>query len=99
MEKTAEQLDEEVEYEMDEVVRMAKDDMSKWEERDNAEKEEVLEFGTEEGANVRVLGSWLGTKEDISNRKRRAGMLWGRVKEWLKGSKLLSHAYSPYLQS
>ena len=48
----------------------------------------MLEFGTEEGANVRVLGSWLGTKEDISNRKRRAGMLWGRVKEWLKGSKL-----------
>ena len=74
--------------EMDEVVRMAKDEMSKWEERDNAEKEEVLEFGTEEGANVRVLGSWLGTKEDISNRKRRAGMLWGRVKEWLKGTKL-----------
>ena len=74
--------------EMDEVVRGAKEVMSKWEERDNAEKEEVLEFGTEEGANVRVLGSWLGTKEDVSNRKRRAGMLWGRVKEWLKGTKL-----------
>ena len=56
--------------EMDEVVRMAKEEMGKWEERDNAEKEEVLEFGTEEGAKVRVLGSWLGTKEDISNRKR-----------------------------
>ena len=73
---------------MDEDVRVAKEVMGKWEERDNVDKEEVLEFGTEEGAKVRMLGSWLGTKEDVASRKRRAGMLWGRVKEWLKGSNL-----------
>ena len=70
---------------MDEVVRVAKEVMNKWEERDNEDKEEVLEFGTNEGANVRVLGSWMG-EGDINMRKRRAGMLWGRVKEWLKGT-------------
>ena len=64
---------------MDENVRVTKEVMSKWEECDNADKEEVLEFGTNEGANVRVLGSWMGA-EDINNRKRQAGMLWGRVK-------------------
>ena len=70
---------------MDEDVRVTKEVMSKWEESDNADKEEVLEFGTNEGANVRVLGSWMG-EEDINHRKRRAGMLWGRVKVWLKGT-------------
>ena len=50
--------------------------------------EEVLEFGTEEGDEVRILGSWLGEKEDVRNRIRRAGMLWGNVRGWLKGSRL-----------
>ena len=74
--------------EMDDNVREMKEVMGRWEERDNEDKEETLEFGTEEGANVRILGSWLGTTEDISNRRRRAGMLWGRVKDWLNGSRL-----------
>ena len=41
--------------EMDEDVRVAKVEMGKWEERDNVAKEEVLEFGTDEGAKVRPL--------------------------------------------
>ena len=74
--------------EMDENVREMKEVMGRWEERDNEDKEETLEFGTIEGGDVRVLGSWLGANEDVSNRKRRAGALWGRVKDWLKGSNL-----------
>ena len=54
----------------------------------NEDKEETLEFGTNEGEDVRVLGSWLGAKEDVNHRKRRAGALWGKVKEWLNGSSL-----------
>ena len=73
---------------MNENVREMKEIMGKWEERDNEDKEEVLEFGTNEGADVRVLGSWLGTNEDIRHRKKRAGSLWSKVKEWLKGSSL-----------
>ena len=70
---------------MDEDVRVTKEVMSKLEKCDNADKKEVLEFGTNEGASVWVLESWMGV-EDINNRNRRAGMLWGRVKEWLKGT-------------
>ena len=30
----------------------------------------------------------MGEKEDVRNRNKRAGMLWGNVKGWLKGSRL-----------
>ena len=46
--------------EMNENVREMKEVMERWEERDNEDKEETLEFGTNEGEDVRVLGSWLG---------------------------------------
>ena len=69
------------------VVRM-KEVMGRWEERNNDDKEERLVFGTEEGGDVRVLGSWLGAEADRRNRIRRAGMLWGQVKGWLRGSKM-----------
>ena len=62
--------------------------MGRWEERNNEDKEDVLEFGREEGDEVRILGSWMGEKEDVRNRIKRAGMVWGNVKGWLKGSRL-----------
>ena len=34
---------------------------------------------------MRILGSWMGEKEDVRNRIKRAGMLWGNVKGWLRG--------------
>ena len=48
----------------------------------------MLEFGTEEGDEVRILGSWMGEKEEVRNRIRRAGMLWGNVRGRLRGSRL-----------
>ena len=42
---------------MNENVREMKEVMGRWAERDNEDKEETLEFGTDEGANVRILGS------------------------------------------
>ena len=36
--------------------------MNEWEERNNDAKEEVLEFGTDEGDEVRVLGSWMNAR-------------------------------------
>ena len=63
--------------EIDESVRRVKEVMGRWEERNNEDKEEVLEFGTEEGDEVMILGSWMGEKEDVRNWIRRAGMLWG----------------------
>ena len=48
--------------EINEGVERIKSVMNKWEERNNDDKEEVLEFGTEEGKGIRVLGSWMGAK-------------------------------------
>ena len=74
--------------EMEEGVRAAKEVMGRWEERNNEDKEERLEFGTEEGREIRVLGSWVGSQQDIRYRIRRAGGVWGKVKAGLKGSRL-----------
>ena len=74
--------------EMDESVQRVKEVMNRWEERNNEDKEEVLDFGTEEGEEIRVLGSWVGMDADVKNRIKRAGRLWGNVKGWLKGSRL-----------
>ena len=69
--------------EIDEGVRAVKEVMNKWEEKNNDDKEEILEFGTEEGADVRVLGSWVNAETDVKNRMKRANGLWWRVKKWL----------------
>ena len=69
------------------VDRM-KEVMGRWEERNNEDKEERVEFGTEEGGEVRILGSWIGGKEDVTNRIKRAGGLWWKVKAKLRGSRL-----------
>ena len=74
--------------EIDEGVNVIKSVMNEWEERNNDAKEEVLEFGTNEGANVRVLGSWMNASTDVQNRIKRANGLWWRVKGWLKSSRL-----------
>ena len=63
-------------------------EMGKWEEMNNEDKEEKVEFGTEEGGKIRILGSWIGGKEDVSNRIKRAGRLWWKVRAKLKGSRL-----------
>ena len=74
--------------ELNEGVRLVKSVMNEWEERNNEAKEEVLEFGTEEGGGVRVLGSWVSASADVGNRIKRANGLWWRVRSWLKGSRL-----------
>ena len=69
---------------MDESVRRVKEMMHKWKERNNEDKENRLEFGTQKGEEKRVLGSWVGAKADARNMITRAGRLCGSVKECLK---------------
>ena len=66
------------------VDRM-KEVMGRWEEKNNEDKEEKVEFGTEEGGKIRILGSWIGGKEDVYNRIKRAGGLWWKVRAKLRG--------------
>ena len=77
--------------ELEEGLRITKEVMNSLEERNNDEKEEVIYFGEEEGEKIRVLGCYLGPKEDCTQRIRRAGMAWSQVKPRLKGSKMSKH--------
>ena len=74
--------------ELEDGVERVKEVMGRWEERNNDDKEERLTFGTDEGGEIRVLGSWLGAEADRKNRIKRAGRLWGQVKGWLRGSRM-----------
>ena len=74
--------------ELEQGVQETKKVMSMFEERNNEDKEEHLEFGTEEGNKIRMLGSYMGEEEDNRQRIKRAGMAWMRVKRQLKGAKI-----------
>ena len=69
------------------VARM-KEVMGRWEDKNIEDKEGRLVFGTEEGGKIRILGSWLGGEKDVSNRVKRVGGLWWKVRAKSKGSRL-----------
>ena len=62
--------------------------MAMFEERNNEDKEEHLEFGTDESKKIRMLGSWMGEDEDTNQRMKRGGAAWMKVRNRLKGSKM-----------
>ena len=74
--------------ELDIGINIIKEEMSRVEEMNNEDKEEVLVFGTEEGEKIRMLGSYIGDKVDIQQRKKRGGNAWSKVKKQLKSSKM-----------
>ena len=47
--------------------------MCKWVERNNENKKDVLEFGTEEENKCRVSRNWIGENKDAKNKIKRAG--------------------------
>ena len=74
--------------EMDGGVNAMKEVMGRFEERSNDHKEECLDFCMEESDSIRMLVSWVSTKEDVNMRLGRAGGLWAKVKEQLKNTRL-----------
>ena len=74
--------------EIDEGTHTTKRIMSQFEEKNNDDKEEGAVFGTSEANALRNLGSWLGPKEDLKNRLKRAGILWAKCKPQIFKSKL-----------
>ena len=62
--------------------------MNAFEERNNDNKEETLDFGTEEGNKIRMLGSWMGWEEDVNQRLKIGGAAWAKIRRRLKGSRL-----------
>ena len=85
--------------ELERGVRITKEAMAKFEERNNEDKEEEVVFGTEESGNIRMLGTWLGPKEDVNQRLKRAGNAWRLVKNRLKKSKLTKKMQSRIVQA
>ena len=74
--------------ELQQGVDETKKVMSLFEERNNDDKEEHLEFGTENSKKIRMLGSWMGEDEDTNQRLKRGGAAWMKVKNRLKGSRM-----------
>ena len=74
--------------EMTEGVRIIKETMKEYEEKNNDNKEERLIFGDIVNEDIRMLGTWMGTKEDMKQRRARANRLWFLVKKRLKGTRL-----------
>ena len=56
--------------EIEEGTEIVKRIMEDFEEKNNDDKEESLEFVSEEGWMIRMLGSWICPEEDIKNRKK-----------------------------
>ena len=69
-------------------LQVVKEVMGRFEERNNEDKEEALDFGSDEAGEVRMLGCWVGWQNDVKNRLSRAGKAWFAVKPRLVGSKL-----------
>ena len=76
------------EDELEEGVRITKEVMGWFEERNNDSKEESLIFGKEGSGKIRMLGSWMGWKEDVSDRMKRGGRAWWITKKRIKGAKI-----------
>ena len=74
--------------ELEEGLKTIKEVMNRFEERNNEDKEEELVFGTDEGDKIRMLGTYIGFKEDVKQRTKRAGAAWAKAKSRLKGSKM-----------
>ena len=73
--------------ELEDGVTAMKAVMETFEETNNESKDK-LEFGKEESGETRMLGVWCGPKEDLKHRKKRAGVLWAKVKARLKNTKI-----------
>ena len=73
--------------------------MQAFEERNNVAKEEVLYFGDDNSANVRMLGCWVDPKVDIQHRIKRAGKLWARARPQLVNSKLAKRQQALVVQT
>ena len=85
--------------EIDQGVAKTKEVMGWYEERNNDSKEEVLDFGTDGSGKVRMLGCWMGWKEDIDERLKIAGKAWWRTRCRLKGAKFSKRVQARVMQA
>ena len=85
--------------ELNEGVQIVKHVMESFEQKNNEDKEEKAFFGTTEADEIRRLGCWLGPKQDVKNRIKRAGMLWTKVRGQLQKSKIPKRKQAQIVQT
>ena len=74
--------------EIDEATQVMKESLALFEKRTNDAKEERARLGTMEANNIRMLGVYLGRKEDISQRLRRGALIFAKIRKCFTKSRL-----------
>ena len=74
--------------EMTEGKETLKEVMGWFEERCHPDKEEHLEFGRKESNNIRMIGTYIGRKEDVEKRLSRMSKACFLIRKRLKGTRL-----------
>ena len=74
--------------EIDEATLVMKKSLALFEERTNDAKEERAKLKTMEANNIRMLGVYLGRKEDIAQRFRRGALIYVRIRKRFTKSRL-----------
>ena len=77
--------------EIDEANQVMKEGLALFEERTNDAKEARARLGTMEANNIRMLGVYLGRKEDIFQRLRRGALIFARIRKRFTKSRLREH--------
>ena len=85
--------------EIEQRITCIKRNMEAFEEKINLAKEEVVNFGDDNSANVRMLGCWLDPKVDIQNSIKIAEKLWARVRPQLVNSKMTKRQHALVVQT
>ena len=73
--------------------------MGNFEEQCHDGKEEHLALGTEEGGEIRMLGTWVGRRQDLEQRKKRGRYALITIKKRLKNSRLTKTTQAMIIQA
>ena len=78
---------------------IVKSSMGNFEEQCHDGKEEHLALGTEEGGEIRMLGTWVGRRQDLEQRKKRGRYALITIKKKLKNSRLTKTTQAMIIQA
>ena len=84
---------------METAAPVIKEVMREYEEKNNEGKEEQMIFGNIAEEDTRMLGCWMGNKEDLKQRRARAGRTWFKVKKQLTRSRLTKPTQARIVQA
>ena len=78
---------------------IVKSSMRSFEEQCHDGKEEYLALGTQEGGEIRMLGTWVGRRQDLEQREKRGRYALMTMKKRLKLSRLTKTTQAMIIQA